>query len=227
MKRISSIASAVLALLATPSVADAQTFQSYTPIITAGTLIDFEGLADNTPVTNQYAGVVFGSTTIADVFPTSFGYGFSSGNTALTTFASSDPISGLFATPVSALQFFLSDTAPLGDYTLTILGSGGSLLDQLIIASGSILPPGYGGGFFPAPGTTPLPGLYVGALRSQADIFGFVIDSSSPGDSFAIDDLRYVSAAVPEPAAWAMMIGGFALAGGALRRRGVARAAIA
>jgi len=30
------------------------------------------------------------------------------------------------------------------------------------------------------------------------------------------------AAAVPEPASWALMIGGFALAGGALRRRGVA-----
>ncbi|WP_066721003.1 PEPxxWA-CTERM sorting domain-containing protein [Sphingomonas pituitosa] len=34
-------------------------------------------------------------------------------------------------------------------------------------------------------------------------------------------------AAVPEPAAWGLMIGGFAMAGGALRRRRLARVAIA
>lgn len=36
----------------------------------------------------------------------------------------------------------------------------------------------------------------------------------------AFDNVRYdLSAAVPEPAAWALMIGGFGLVGGALRRR--------
>ena len=39
--------------------------------------------------------------------------------------------------------------------------------------------------------------------------------------------LRAVPGAVPEPASWALMIGGFALAGGALRRRQAVRASLA
>jgi len=49
------------------------------------------------------------------------------------------------------------------------------------------------------------------------------------GDPNALDDARIgiTTAAVPEPAAWAMMLSGFALVGGALRlgRKGRARAA--
>jgi len=39
------------------------------------------------------------------------------------------------------------------------------------------------------------------------------------GDYFGADDLTFDTAAVPEPASWALMIGGFGLAGAALRRR--------
>lgn len=39
------------------------------------------------------------------------------------------------------------------------------------------------------------------------------------GDAWGIDDVSYNAAAIPEPATWAVMIGGFGLAGAALRRR--------
>jgi hypothetical protein len=43
-------------------------------------------------------------------------------------------------------------------------------------------------------------------------------------DFFVMDNVTYNATAAPEPAAWALMIGGFGLAGAALRRR---RAAVA
>ena len=46
------------------------------------------------------------------------------------------------------------------------------------------------------------------------NIVRFSLLASSPGDSF-----RVVTAAVPEPATWAMMIAGFGLVGFAMRRR--------
>ena len=42
---------------------------------------------------------------------------------------------------------------------------------------------------------------------------------SSDNNSFEFDNLNVVSGAVPEPATWAMMIAGFGLVGGAMRRR--------
>jgi hypothetical protein len=44
---------------------------------------------------------------------------------------------------------------------------------------------------------------------------------SSSGNSFELDNIA-VASAVPEPATWAMMIVGFGVAGGALRRRRLA-----
>lgn len=60
--------------------------------------------------------------------------------------------------------------------------------------------------------------------------WGFVSDTafsriivSGENELHQFDDVRFAAAAaVPEPATWAMMIGGVALAGGSLRRRRVA-----
>ena len=53
-------------------------------------------------------------------------------------------------------------------------------------------------------------------------------DSSGSDDGMAIDDLSMTvtraASPTPEPASWAMMLGGFGLIGGALRRRQTARA---
>ena len=45
------------------------------------------------------------------------------------------------------------------------------------------------------------------------------INAQSPGASFYVTATSSAVAAVPEPASWAMMIGGFGLTGAALRRR--------
>ncbi len=66
-------------------------------------------------------------------------------------------------------------------------------------------------------------GLSIGA----GQVFGirwFDTDSSGSDDGMGVDDLTMTlttaaPAAVPEPASWALMLGGFGLVGGALRRR--------
>ena len=55
--------------------------------------------------------------------------------------------------------------------------------------------------------TNPFPSVQIARLRFTA-----------LGDHFSIDNL-VANGAVPEPATWAMMIGGMGAAGGALRRR--------
>jgi hypothetical protein len=58
-------------------------------VLSGGTLIDFEGLANGTLVDTQYAGVTFGQDAGGgrpqiDQFPWLFGYGSSSGDHVLT-----------------------------------------------------------------------------------------------------------------------------------------------
>ena len=214
--------------------AAAGSYTSYTSVLSGGTLINFEDLANGTLVDTQYAGVTFGQDggggrPQIDASPYLFGYGASSGSHVLTDSTEGghtfDTIAGLTATFSSghnAVEFFFSDTAQLGAYPITFYGSGGSVLGTVTLADdGTVLPPGYGGGIFPPVGTFPLPGIFVGFTSAGNDIFGIGIGpSSSVNDSFAIDDVRFTSArGVPEPATWGLMILGFGAAGSALRRR--------
>ena len=213
--------------------ASAQTYTSYTSQLSGGNLIDFENLANGTLVDTQYSGVTFGQDggggrPQIDQFPMLFGYGSSSGDHVLTGSTEGnhafDTIAGItahFTSGQNAVEFFFSDTAQLGAYPVQFLGAGDVVLATVTLANdGSVLPPGYSGGIFPPPGTSPLPGLFVGYNSGSNNIFGIAIGpSGASNDSYAIDDVRFHAAGAPEPAAWALMIGGFALAGAALRRR--------
>jgi len=236
MKLRTLLAGAVaIASLGCAASAGAGTYTSYTSVLSGGTLIDFEGLANGTLVDTQYAGVTFGQDggggrPQVDQFPWIFGYGASSGDHVLTgstegghTFDTIAGITANFTTGKNAVEFFFSDTAQLGDYPIVFYGAGGSVLGSLtLLNNGTVLPPGYSGGIFPPPGTSPLPGLFVGFTSAGDDIFGIGIGPSrATNDSFGIDDLRFSSAGggVPEPATWGLMILGFGAAGVTLRRR--------
>ena len=73
----------------------------------------------------------------------------------------------------------------------------------------------------------------ISIAQGQSFVFRFVdFDASGADDGLAIDDFNLSLtlapvAGVPEPATWAMMIGGFALAGGAVRRRRNANSVLA
>jgi hypothetical protein len=77
-------------------------------------------------------------------------------------------------------------------------------------------------------GTVPLTGGRTFGLTGTSTT-GLILQFGQPGNAtngFAIDDLTFTveplaTPAVPEPASWAMMIAGFGLVGGALRRRPV------
>jgi len=205
------------------------TIQSFTPVITGGLLADFDGQAEGTLIDTQYAGVTFSQTPLGgrpqiDNFPSLFGYGALAGGVLTGSTEGGHPfptVAGLIAmlaTPVSGIQVFFSDTSPLGSYRVAALDSGGGVLESFSLAAAAVLPPGYSGGFFPAPGVDPLPGLFIGFQRGAADIYGIQIEASQyPGDSFAIDDLRATTGEVPEPGT--LLLGGSALAALAVLRR--------
>ncbi len=207
MKRLIIVCAAVLFIVGTTW---ANPTKSYTPVL-AGVPIDFEGHAEGTLISNQYPGVTFGQhdggTPMIDNYGWLFGYGSSSGSAVLTgstTGGAPFPtVAGItlgFSVGVSDVQLFLSDTAPLGNYTISAYDAGSILLESFTVLGSEILPPGYVGGAFPPPGTFPLPGIYVGFSRTFADIARIQIGPSSAlGDAFAIDDVQF--SVIPAPGA--------------------------
>ncbi|PYR19421.1 MAG: hypothetical protein DMF98_24690, partial [Acidobacteria bacterium] len=121
-----------------------EVLKSYTPQTTGGTVITFEGRTESELIQNQYPGVTFsqfGGATYPgkpDSTPSrpqidnyvdsesgwKFGYGASSGSAVLTgsteggfPFETVAGIRATFSSPVSSVELFFSDTAPLGNYT--------------------------------------------------------------------------------------------------------------
>jgi len=120
-----------------------------------------------------------------------------------------------FATPLSAfgLDVLLQS---IDDFSLASIIVYDAALN--VIGSGGI--PGAGGGG--GPGAT----SFFGVFSSTGNISRIVITDGDDNDIFPDANLGYDSfrfqmtqAAVPEPATWALIIAGFGLTGGALRRR--------
>lgn len=87
--------------------------------------------------------------------------------------------------------------------TLTYYDSFGAILDSWVLPEGTISPNGNPQGYINY------------AVSSTTGFGGFDLTGFAQG-SVSVDN---VLAVVPEPASWAMMIGGFGVVGGALRRR--------
>src|SRR5688572_19403820 len=142
-RSISHLCVPFMMVFASVGIASATPIQS--PVTTVGgvPLADFDGFPEGTLISNQYAGVTFsqddGGTPMIDHLPYLFGYHAVSGTGVLTgsqTGGAPFPtIAGLvltFAAPVSTVEWFLSDTGPLGAYTVSAFGAGNVLLESFV-----------------------------------------------------------------------------------------------
>ena len=131
------------------------------------------------------------------------------------------PVSTLIVAPVLTIAKSAPATVATGKtltYTLTYGNTSG--VDAPFVAIADPLPAGTT--FVSANGGTPASAqaaLIAGANLGEAYLN--IHTSVAPGGEIR----GFLRAAVPEPATWALMIGGFGLAGAALRRRRTAVAA--
>lgn len=191
----------------------------------AGTVITFDGQTDGTLISNQYAGVTFtqddGGTPMIDNKDFLFAYESSSGDGVLTGSGTGGGVPttagiiGVFDSPVAMAGAFLSDTVPLGDYTVSAYDSLNSLIESYVISYGSSTLPTISNdascdSTFPWDGTGC--GVFIG-FSEGSDIIKSIQfgPSSSYGDAFAIDDFTYAYAsAVPEPSSLLLLGAGLA-----------------
>lgn len=190
------------------------------PATASATVINFDvdgsgsTIASDTPITTQYAnlGVTFqgwenGQAVDISAAPDPDGITAPSAPNVLTncavvgTFCPSnraDVVNILFASAASGISFQL-DTLGSASVTFNLYDSLNNLLETQTVTSGG--------------------SLYVPVTFSATGVSR--IEGLQPYDSWAwaMDDLSFNIAGVPEPSTWATMLLGFGFVGGAMRMR--------
>jgi PEP-CTERM motif-containing protein len=168
--------------------------------------IDFEGLADSTSVSNQYAGLTFANAVIwtAGISLNEFELPPHSGSNVVLDDGA--PISIAFATPILNFSAYFTYAVPLSleafDAGLNSVAFTNSIFSNNLALSGD-------------PGTSPNDFLQ---LAFAGGISKVTITGDPFGFSLAMDDVSYTSAAtaVPEPSTFPVLLVG---AVGLLARR--------
>ena len=169
--------------------------------------IDFDDLGNAVEVNTQYADVTFSSQAGSRILTTAQDFDTSLPNFICSAQASINCVDDVyvdFAVGVNGLSFLAVGDNNVGDVGDVRVFAGAVLLGTVdLIMDG--LP-------FGAPQLIDL-GAFANVTRIE--IVNITDDAGLGYDDFTFD----AGNAVPEPATWAMMILGFGLAGGAMRRR--------
>jgi len=173
--------------------------------VTAPTLIDFDGLADGTPVTNQYAGLGFAAFNGGN--PLAVVYNFSQDGPNVLSLGT-PPLTGGgggvaidFNAPQQGVGLWYLDSEIAGN-SITVFGAANAVLGTFEMA-------------FPRPAQW----AFVGFTSAAFDITRIEVTINA-ADMVALDSLQF-AAAVPEPATAALSLaGGLLLLGLRKLRRG-------
>lgn len=208
-----AIAASAAGLLATPA---------------SATLITFDNLAVGTVLSNQYAGVTFTANAFSGASSSSAGGNWAT-NTDMTIVSSTGGDVGGLGTPslVSGNilrsfngwlnedgdpSFSINFAAPISSISMAFAGVSTPADVRLFAYNGNTLLGTVAG--------TVTTGQFVLSF-SSASITRVAVTPGSFNDWVGVDNINYTAAAgaVPEPTSWAMMIAGFGVVGGAMRRR--------
>lgn len=200
-----------------PAIAAAQVTDGYTraqfqAAVTGSpslTLQNFDGFTAGDTLTDDGSvtyGASVGTPLITNTFLTSTAPN-GLGRTGVGFFLGSDTATFTFASAITAFAIDINTFAVANGSYSVLLGNGG-VADSIFET-------------FPGTGT----GQFIG-LTSVTPFTSVVL--SSTGFSYTLDTMIYGSSApiiagIPEPMTWAMMIAGFAMVGGAMRRRQTVR----
>lgn len=181
----------------------------------AATVINFDNLGNGVQVTNQYAGVTFSSQAGSQILTTAQNLGTSLPNficSAVTSINCVDDVYLDFSTAVSGLSFFAVGDNNVGHNGDVRVFGGSTLLGTVNIIGD-------------ANGSTP----YLVDLGAFSGITRIEIANITDLAGLGYDDFTFTvggGSGVPEPATWAMLLFGFGIVGGTMRRRAANRSPV-
>jgi hypothetical protein len=157
-----------------------------------GDTVDFEGFPDGTPLTTQYAGLVFSDATVitAGASLNELEFPPTSGNNV--AFDNGGPITITFLTPVADVSAFFTYASAL---TLTAFDN----LSNTVASATSLF-----SGNFVSSGNPPDELISLSYLAGISEV---TIAGDPAGGSFTMDDLSFTTqpATVPEPSVTALL----------------------
>jgi hypothetical protein len=175
----------------------------------SASVINFEGPADSTPITNQYSGLTFADATILTAGISLNELEFPPHSGVNVVFDDSGPISITFSTPVLNVGGYFTYAEPL---TLTAFGTGNNQVGQVLSLFNSNLA---------LSGDTGSSPNEFRQLAFAGGIARVTIAGDPFGGSFVMDDLTYTPAStpVPEPASFVFLLTAAAVMVAGRRRR--------
>jgi len=158
--------------------------------------IDFEGLNDSDPVTNQYPGLNFSNTIAlsAGISLNEFEFPPHSGTNVVSD--NGGPISIVFAIPVLSFSGYFTYVEPL-----TLVGFD-ALNNQVASAASAF---SSNDALFGDPGSSPNEFLQVSFAGGISSV---TITGDPLAGSFVMDDITYTTASVPEPSSTYLFLSG-------------------